>query len=114
MPNYRFTFFDKFKKDYKEAKKKNPELDSDFKDFLDGFDHLAGDIVPSTAGARKIRFQKGNQGKSGGYRVYYYFAFEDRVYLLRMFSKNKKSDLSIKEKLEIAEIIEMIKTVTLP
>ena len=37
MLEYTFAFLDKFKKDYKEAKKKNQALDDDFGDFLENF-----------------------------------------------------------------------------
>jgi mRNA-degrading endonuclease RelE of RelBE toxin-antitoxin system len=36
-------------------------------------DPLAGDLIEGTGGLRKIRFGKGNRGKSGGVRVIYYY-----------------------------------------
>lgn len=29
-------------------------------------DHMAGDVIPGTGGARKIRFRMGGKGKRGG------------------------------------------------
>jgi len=109
MLKYSFAFLEKFKKDYKEAKKKDYTLDEDFEDFLETFDNTKGDVVSGTSGAQKIRLQRANKGKSGGYRVYYYFAIENKVYLLRLFSKSNQSDISIKEKLELSQIIKAIK-----
>lgn len=109
MLEYTFAFLDKFKKDYKEAKKKNQTLDDDFGDFLERFSHTKGDMVSGTNGAQKIRLSRADKGKSGGYRVYYYYAFENKIYLLRLFSKSNQSDISIKEKVEISEIIKSIK-----
>jgi len=109
MLKYQFTFLDKFKKDYKSAKKKNIALDDDFKNFVEEFDHLKGDTVSSTNGAKKIRFAKANEGKSGGYSVYYFFQVENKVYFLRLFAKSKQEELSFKEKVEIAQIIKAIK-----
>ena len=109
MSKYRFSFLDKFKKDYKDAKKKNPKLDEEFEDFLEVFEHTAGDFVVGASGAQKIRLARGACGKSGGYRVYYYYAVENKIYLLRLYAKNDITDLSIKEKIEISEIIKFIK-----
>ena len=109
MLKYTFAFLDKFKRDYKEAKKKNQSLDDDFEDFLENFNHTKGDIVSGTNGTQKIRLSRADKGKRGGYRVYYYYAFENKIYLLRLFSKNNQSDISIKEKVEVSEIIKAIK-----
>jgi mRNA-degrading endonuclease RelE of RelBE toxin-antitoxin system len=110
MPKYNFTFLPKFQKDYKEAKKKNYQLDDDFSELLQNFDHTKGDTVSHTNGAQKIRMSRANMGKSSGYRIYYYFAFEDKIYLLRMYAKSEKEELDLKSKIEIAEIISAIKS----
>jgi len=109
MPEYQFTFLDKFKKDYKLSKKKNVHLDNDFSQFLENFNADEGVLVSATNGAKKVRFSKANSGKSGSYRVYYYFELEDKVYLLRLFAKNQQSELSMKEKIAISEIVKAIK-----
>lgn len=103
---------DKFKKDYKEAKKKNQKLDDEFADFVDSFRHTKGDVVAGTNGAQKIRMARADKGKSGGYRIYYYFCFETKVYLLRFYAKSSTEELSLKEKIEIFEIIKTIKSTT--
>ena len=109
MTKYSFAFLDKFKKDYKEAKKKNQKLDDEFADFLESFRHTKGDIVAGTNGAQKIRMAGFGKGKSGGYRIYYYFCFETKVYLLRLYAKSNTDELTLKEKIEIFEIIKTIK-----
>jgi hypothetical protein len=48
MTKYSFAFLDKFKKDYKEAKKKNQKLDDEFADFINSFEHTKGDAVTGT------------------------------------------------------------------
>lgn len=108
MLKYSFAFLDKFKKDYKDAKKKNPTLDSDFEAFLHTFNPTKGDTVAGTNGAQKIRMSRANKGKSGGYRIYYFFVVGEKIYLLRLFAKGKQDELSIKEKIQIAEIIKAI------
>jgi len=57
---------------------------------------------------KKLDFQKIIVGKSGSYRVYYYFLLEDKVYLLRLFAKTQQAELSMKEKIAVAEIIKAI------
>ncbi|MEO1193132.1 MAG: type II toxin-antitoxin system RelE/ParE family toxin [Pseudomonadota bacterium] len=60
---------------------------------------LAGDLVPGTGGARKVRLAAKGRGKRGSYRTYHYFGGDDvPVFLLAAFAKNEKSDLSSSEK----------------
>jgi mRNA-degrading endonuclease RelE of RelBE toxin-antitoxin system len=48
----------------------------------------AGDIMPGTGGARKVRFSGRGKGKSGGYRVITFFAADDiPVFLIDVYSK---------------------------
>jgi hypothetical protein len=59
----------------------------------------AGDIIPGTGGARKVRFGRPGIGKSGGYRIITYFAGDDvPVFLLSVFAKGDKSNLSQAER----------------
>ena len=59
----------------------------------------AGDVIEGTGGARKIRFAGKNKGKSGGYRVITFFTGTDiPVFLLNIFAKNEKTDLTPKER----------------
>ena len=55
----------------------------------------AGDLMESTGGVRKLRWGRGNQGKSGGVRVIYYFHSDlIPLYLLTLFAKNERTNLS--------------------
>ena len=55
----------------------------------------AGFVIPGTGGARKIRFSGRGKGKSGGYRVITFYAGADvPVFLLNVFVKGEKVDLS--------------------
>jgi hypothetical protein len=59
----------------------------------------AGDVIEGTGGARKIRFAGRGKGKSGGYRVITFFSGPDiPVFLLNIFAKNEKTDLTPKER----------------
>jgi hypothetical protein len=58
-----------------------------------------GEIIEGTGGARKVRFAGKGKGKSGGYRVITFFTGTDiPVFLLNIFAKNEKSDLTPKER----------------
>lgn len=67
---------------------------------------LAGDLIKGTGGARKLRMPMGNRGKSGGVRIVTYFAGEDiPVFLLDVFKKGDKINLSHKERNELKSIL---------
>ena len=58
----------------------------------------AGDVIEGTGGARKLRFAGKGKGKSGGYRVITFFSgVNNPVFLLNVFAKNEKTDLTSKE-----------------
>jgi hypothetical protein len=59
----------------------------------------AGDEIKGTGGARKVRFAGKGKGKSGGYRVITFYSGVDvPVFLLNVFAKNEKTDLSQEER----------------
>jgi mRNA-degrading endonuclease RelE of RelBE toxin-antitoxin system len=59
----------------------------------------AGDLMEGTGGVRKLRWSRGGRGKSGGARVIYYFHSEAiPLYLLTLFAKNERSNLSKAER----------------
>ena len=61
----------------------------------------AGDEIKGTGGARKIRFAGKGKGKSGGYRVIHFYSGPDiPVFLLNIFAKNEKANLSKAERNE--------------
>jgi len=67
----------------------------------------AGVLVKETGGIRKLRWARSGQGKSGGVRVIYYF-HSDRMplYLLTIFGKNEKANITAQEKQILARAIE--------
>jgi hypothetical protein len=65
-------------------------------------DPQAGDAIPGTGGARKVRFAGRGRGKSGGYRVITYYAGVDTpVFLLNVFAKGDRLNLSQRERNEL-------------
>lgn len=55
----------------------------------------AGALMQGTGGVRKLRWAKEGGGKSGGVRViYYYHSEEIPLFMLSLFGKNEKANLS--------------------
>lgn len=66
----------------------------------------AGDEMQGTGGARKVRFAGKSKGKRGGYRVITFFSGTDiPVFLLNVFAKNERVDLSPAERNELKVIL---------
>ena len=58
-----------------------------------------GALIAGTGGARKVRFASKGRGKSGGYRVITFFTGTGiPVFLLNIFAKNEKTDLTLRER----------------
>jgi hypothetical protein len=73
-------------------------------------DPRAGAIMPRCGGARKLRVAKPGTGKSAGYRVITYFGGEDMpVFLLTVFGKNEKANLSESEKNALAALTKKLR-----
>lgn len=69
----------------------------------------AGDLIPETAGVRKLRWALPGGGKRGGTRVIYFFHNENLpVFLLAMYGKNEKANLSKAERNVMAKIVKEI------
>jgi len=55
---------------------------------------LAGDVVPGTRGARKVRWQAQGKGKRGGVRVVYFHLPVDGVVLLVLiYTKSQRDNI---------------------
>lgn len=66
----------------------------------------AGDLMEGTGGVRKLRWARGGRGKSGGVRVIYYFHSDAMpLYLLTLFAKNERANLSKAERNALADLV---------
>ena len=69
----------------------------------------AGDLMEGTGGVRKLRWGRGAQGKSGGVRVIYYVHSEAMpLYLLTLFAKSERANLSKAERNALADMVELL------
>ncbi|MCA9436820.1 MAG: type II toxin-antitoxin system RelE/ParE family toxin [Candidatus Omnitrophica bacterium] len=70
----------------------------------------AGVLVKGGGGIRKLRWRSGGKGKRGGSRViYFHHSSKMPLYLLTLYEKNEKDDLSPKDLKEISTIVKAIK-----
>ncbi len=70
----------------------------------------SGDVIEGTGGARKIRIQIENRGKSGGGRVIYVDVFEkEKLYFLLAYPKNVQDNLTPDQKKQVRKLVEAIK-----
>jgi hypothetical protein len=64
-----------------------------------------GDPIPGTGGCRKFRFAGRGKGKSGGYRIITFFSGRTiPVFLITVFNKGEKSNLSRAEQNKLKSI----------
>lgn len=70
----------------------------------------AGDRIPGTGGARKLRWAVGSRGKRSGVRVVYYYHDEfTPLFLLTVYKKGRKDDLTKAEQKALGSIIKSVR-----
>ena len=63
-------------------------------------------VISGTSGARKARAARGGRGKSGGARIIYYVVSRRGVlYLIDIYAKNEKEDLTDAEKHKVRKLV---------
>ena len=71
---------------------------------------LAGDLIRGSGGVRKLRWARGGRGKSGGVRIIYYFHSDNApIYLLSIYGKGEKADLTDEERSVFAKVTGILK-----
>lgn len=69
----------------------------------------AGALIEGTGGVRKLRWGRGNKGKSGGVRViYYYHSDHIPLYLLTVFGKSERANLSKADRNQLAKLVDIL------
>src|SRR5271156_1726413 len=70
----------------------------------------AGDIIRDGGGVRKVRWSRKGTGKSGGARViYFFYNLDTPLYLLLVYAKAVRADISPDAKKVVREFAERIK-----
>jgi len=65
--------------------------------------------MQGTGGIRKLRWASGGKGKSGGVRVIYYYHNESiPLFLLTIFGKGEKANLSKAERNELSKFTSIL------
>lgn len=69
----------------------------------------AGVLISGAGGIRKLRWAREGMGKSGGVRVVYYY-HDERIplYLLTVFGKNQKANLTRAEANELSKLVKLL------
>ncbi len=105
---YRFIFTAQFDRDLKNLRKHNPGLREEFESFVSVFDAEAHPLIAGTSGVRKARMPAKRRGKRGGYRVIYYLVQGNTVWLISIYDKVLKENLSPTEEKIISQTIKKI------
>jgi len=70
---------------------------------------VSGVIIQGTGGIRKLRWKREGSGKSGGVRIIYYYQNENYpVFLLTVFGKSEKANLSKAQRNELAKLVKIL------
>lgn len=66
----------------------------------------AGEVMPETGGGRKLRWRAQGRGKRGGIRVIYYYHNDLLpLFLLSVFAKNEKDNLTRAERNDMKALL---------
>jgi hypothetical protein len=67
-------------------------------------------VIPGAGGFRKARWSRRGKGKSGGFRVVYFFlADPGRIYMAAIYAKSRKDTLSAGDQNVLTKIAAQIK-----
>lgn len=94
--NLKIISLESFKKDVKKLYKKNKKLPQDLKTLNTTLQENPKIGIELSLKLYKVRLENSstNTGKSGGFRVIYYYIDEDEnLYLLKMYSKTEISNI---------------------
>jgi hypothetical protein len=69
-----------------------------------------GDVIPETGGVRKVRWTRSGSGKRRGTRVIYFYHDAERpLYLLMVYTKAQREDMTADEKRAVRALAAILK-----
>lgn len=69
-----------------------------------------GSLIVGTGGVRKTRLKSPSKGKSGGFRVcYYYLNKHEELFLLDIYAKSEQENLTSEQKKVLKEFVSFLK-----
>ena len=70
-----------------------------------------GKIIPGSGGIRKMRWAGSGRGKRGGLRIIYYWQVADeRIWMLLVYPKSERDDLTRDEIKQLKRLVEQFKS----
>ena len=69
---------------------------------------VVGDLIIGTGGCRKVRLAGKGRGKSGGFRLITFYKVGERVFLLTVFSKGDRANLTQAERNGLKKLTGML------
>jgi len=90
---------------------KNMMSDAEREDLVNflAYNPKAGVVIKGTGGIRKIRWAREDTGKSGGFRIIYFFHSEEiPLFALNVFAKNEKENISQTERNELKKLTSVL------
>ena len=83
--------------------------DEDRMDVIDQLSENPEAGISLGGGLRKVRIARRSSGKSGGYRVLHFYRAPDMpLFLLTVFAKNEKANISRSEKADLIKLCDLI------
>ena len=66
----------------------------------------AGDVIQGAGGIRKVRWGGSGRGKRGGSRTLYFWNCAGRIYMLYVYLKNEREDITATQLKQLRQTIE--------
>ena len=101
--NYKIIPLNNFKKNIKKLQKKYPLIKNDLKELNNTLQNNPNEGIELGNNCFKIRVKNSSipTGKRGGFRVIYYYVYEENIYLMAIYSKSEIENISNDKILEI-------------
>lgn len=109
-PSVRVVATPHFERQFKRLRKKYPHIQTDLAPLIEQLQQGAtpGDQIQGTGFTvykERLANTDAQRGKSGGYRVIYYLRTKDFVFLVEIYPKSEKEDISA---LELRQLIQEV------